>query len=45
MTRSLELLKEKDSFPVKNIGPGNENADFRYFDLFRESLVLNNPNR
>lgn len=40
--------KRKDffnSFPVKNTGPGNENGDVRYFDLFRESSVLNNPNK
>lgn len=40
--------KRKDIFnssPVKNIGLGNENADFRYFDQFREFSVLNNPNK
>lgn len=33
--------KRKDSFhslSLKNIGPGNENEDFRYCDLFRETF-------
>lgn len=48
MTRSPELLKEKEknffcSFPMKTTEPGNENADFRYFDLFKESFFLSTP--
>lgn len=49
MTCSLELLKGKEKTPFTpfswNIGTQNEKADFGHFDLVRESLFLNYPNK